>query len=184
MLKLHEGGLCLSVWMTACFATVAYAGSDWLDVPYVQQAESTGCGSASIAMVMQYWMRQNPRLEPAAADAERIYSQLSSSSREGIRGQALKSYLEEHGFSAYAFNGELGDLRNHIEKGRPIVVCLAPRGANAPLHYAVVVGLDASGVYLHDPARGKLLREDLKKFQHEWKATGSWALLAVPRAEK
>lgn len=182
MLKLHESKLFLGIWMSACLATVTYAGSDWLDVPYVQQAESTGCGSASIAMVMQYWMRQDTRIDPAAADAERIYSLLSSSSREGIRGQALKGYLEEHGFSAYAFNGELGDLRNHIEKGRPIVVCLAPRGPNAPLHYAVVVGLDASVVYLHDPSRGKLLREEFKKFQHEWKATGSWALLAVPSA--
>ena len=29
----------------------------WLDVPFVKQ-EKNGCGAASIAMVMQFWQRQ------------------------------------------------------------------------------------------------------------------------------
>ena len=169
------------VWLVAWLAILASAGSPWLDVPYVQQAERTGCGPASIAMVMQYWLSHTGGLDAEAADADRIYALLSPSSPRGIRGQALKGYLEGHGFTTYVFNGELGDLRNHVEKGRPLVVCLAPRGAKAPLHYVVVVGLDASAVYFHDPARGKLLREEFKKFQDEWKATGSWTLLALPR---
>lgn len=168
------------VLLGVCLAACACAGSPWLDVPYIQQAQSTGCGPASIAMVMQYWQQRDAHSDPAAADAERIYALLSPASRDGIRGQALKGYLEEHGFQTYVFNGEFKDLRNHIEKGRPLVACLAPRGAKGPLHYVVVVGIDASAVYFHDPARGKLLREELEKFQHEWQPTGRWTLLAVP----
>lgn len=181
MQKLHRRRNILRVWLGAWLSVSALAGSQWLDVPYVEQRESTGCGSASIAMVMQYWLHQGARVDPAAADAGRIYALLSPSSRDGIRGQALKRYLEEHGFSTYVFNGEFSDLRNHLEKGRPLVVCLDPRGANSLSHYVVVVGIDASAVYFHDPARGKLFKEELKRFQHEWKATGSWTLLAVPR---
>lgn len=184
MQKLHKGSSFLRVWLSAWIAVSAYAGSQWLDVPYVQQRESTGCGSATIAMVMQYWLHQDARVDPAAADYGHIYALLSPSPHVGLRGEALKAYFEEHGFSSYVFNGELRDLQNHIEKGRPLVVCLDPRVANALFHYVVVVGVDASAVYFHDPARGKLLKEDLKQFQHEWKATGNWTLLAVPRTGK
>lgn len=154
--------------------------SQWLDVPYVHQLES-GCGAASISMVMQYWVRQQPQLDPAAADSDQIYKLLSPSPRKGISGQALKQYLGEHGFDAFIFAGELLDLQHHVEKGRPLVVCLAPKGAHAPLHYVVVVGFANSGVMLHDPTRGKLIHEDVERFQRDWKVTGNWALLAVPR---
>ena len=153
--------------------------STWLDVPYVHQAEA-GCGAASIAMVMQYWIRQDARLDSHAADGDRIFKLLSAPSKKGISGQALKTYLEEHGFDAFVFDGELEDLRAHIQKGRPVVVCLAPRGSRAPLHFAVVVGVDENNVTLNDPARGKLFREDVNRFLRDWKTTGAWALLAVP----
>ncbi len=172
------------IWLGVCLTVYAQSGQPWLDVPYVQQAQSTGCGPASIAMVMQYWLHRDARVDLAAADAERIYALLSAGSRDGIRGQALKGYLEEHRFKTYVFNGEFKDLRNHIERGRPLVVCLAPRSAKGPLHYVVVVGIDASSVYFHDPARGKLLREEFKKFNREWQATGGWTLLAVPTADR
>ncbi len=154
--------------------------SQWLDVPYVRQVEA-GCGAASIAMVMQYWIRREPRIDPAAADGDRIYRLLASSPGKGISGQALKRYLEEHGFATFVFDGELRDLREHLEKGRPVVVCLAPKGPRAPLHYAVVVGSSEAAIMLHDPSRGKLFREDLNTFLRAWRATGNWTLLATPR---
>lgn len=158
---------------------VAATASPWLDVPYVQQVKA-GCGSAAVAMVVQYWARQFPALRSAAADTERIDKLLPASSR-GIRGEALKDYLQREGFAAYIFDGQIGDLKHHLEKGRPVIVCLAPRGPHAPLHYAVVVGLADDKVWLNDSARGKLFTEDLPRFEVEWKATQDWALLAVPR---
>jgi len=42
--------------LAVAFCVVAAAGDSglWLDVPYVHQ-EKDGCGSASLAMVLQYW---------------------------------------------------------------------------------------------------------------------------------
>src|SRR2546423_13867331 len=113
--------------------------AQWLDVPYVRQIEA-GCGAASIAMVMQYWSRETPGIDAAAMDGDRIYRLLAPSSGKGISGQALKQYIEAHGFDAYSFSGELRDMEQHLEKGRPLVACLAPRGPRQALHYVGVVG--------------------------------------------
>jgi predicted double-glycine peptidase len=166
--------------LLASIPKVAPADLEWLEVPFVEQVKS-GCGSAAIAMVVQYWARQNHALDAAAADAERINQFLPATSAKGIQGQALKNYLEERGFDVFVFSGELRDLEHHFEKGRPVVVCFGLKGPRGPLHYSVVAGIDRDSVRLNDPARGKLIREDLGRFQAAWKVTGNWALLAVPR---
>jgi predicted double-glycine peptidase len=134
-------------------------------------------------MVMQYWVREQPGLDAAATDAESIHRKLPPSSK-GIHGSALKRYLEQHGFDAFIFDGELADLRNHTGRGRPLIVCLGLSGAGGPLHYVVVTSINASEVIVNDPARGKLLREDLDDFKRAWKVTDNWAMLAVPRQQK
>jgi predicted double-glycine peptidase len=164
-------------------AILPFAGSaspKSLDIPFVRQTKAA-CGSAAVAMVIQYWARQNPGLDLAEADSERIDKYLPPTSAKGIEGKALKAYLEEQGFQTFIFDGELADLQHHLEKGRPVIVCFAPKGPRAPLHYAVIAGLDEHSIWMNDPARGKLFREDLDRFLGEWKATGNWALLAVPR---
>jgi predicted double-glycine peptidase len=158
----------------------ASASPKTLDIPFVQQTKAA-CGSAAVAMVIQYWARQNPGLDLAEADSERIDKYLPPTSAKGIQGKALKAYLEKQGFQAFIFDGELADLQHHLEKGRPVIVCFAPRGPRAPLHYAVIAGVDQHSIWMNDPARGKLFQEDTGRFLGEWKATGNWALLAVPR---
>ncbi len=163
-------------------ALLLFAGaSGWLDVPYVRQLEE-GCGAASVAMVMQYWSSRDTRVDRTAADADTIYRALAPAAGKGSSGQSLKSYLESHGFRAYVFTGEMEDLHHHLDKGRPLIVCLAPRGLKAQLHYVVVVGLTKQAVLMHDPVRGKLFDEERNRFEREWKAAGCWALLAVPQA--
>jgi ABC-type bacteriocin/lantibiotic exporter with double-glycine peptidase domain len=148
-------------------------------VPYVEQVKA-GCGAASIAMVVQYWARHYPALKAAADETDRI-DELLPASRKGIRGRALSDYLSTRGFVVYIFDGELKDLHQHFDKGRPLVVCLGLSGPKAPLHYAVVVGIDEESVWLHDSARGKLTREAIDRFKRAWDVSGNWALLAVPR---
>jgi ABC-type bacteriocin/lantibiotic exporter with double-glycine peptidase domain len=131
-------------------------------------------------MVVQYWAQQLPDLRKAALDMERIDKLLPASSK-GIRGQAIKEFLQREGFAAYIFDGEMTDLHHHFENGRPVIVCLAPKGIRSPFHYAVVVGIDDRRIWLNDSARGKLFSEDLARFQQEWDPTHNWALLAVPR---
>ena len=79
--------------------------------------------------------------------------------------------------------GLWGDLQQHLERGRPLIVALQPSGHNMPLHYVVVAGLEGTDglVLLNDPAQRKLLKQDRVSFEKEWKAAGNWTLLAVPQ---
>src|SRR4029077_18169216 len=50
----------------------------WVDVPFIRQ-EKDGCGAASIAMVMQYWLQKKALPVEASADVQVIQSALFSS---------------------------------------------------------------------------------------------------------
>src|SRR6266404_7638288 len=102
----------------------------WLDVPYVAQT-GAGCGAASIAMVMQYWIRQQPGLDSGAADADRIYRLLSREPGKVISGQALKRYLEGQGFAAFVFDGERLSHLVLIHVGRGERLLRGGQGENA-----------------------------------------------------
>jgi ABC-type bacteriocin/lantibiotic exporter with double-glycine peptidase domain len=159
----------------------------WLDVPFVKQ-EKDGCGAASIAMVMQYWQAQRGRSGNPTAETPQIRRALHSDAAHGIYASDMERYFQRNGYVTFAFSGEWSDLKQHLEKGRPLIVALMP-GSNVPLHYVVVAGLDIAGldpkrqlVLLNDPAQRKLLKEDRYRFEQEWKGTGRWTLLAVPQA--
>ena len=165
-----------------CFSGLLWGAESgvWLDVPFVSQRKN-GCGAASIAMVMQYWQRQQG--QAASADAERIQPMLYSSKAHGTYASDLKRYFDEHGFRTFAFRGQWSDLKENLEKGRPLIVALKP-SRQAESHYLVVAGLDGvHGLVLtNDPAERKLLKRERFDFEKEWKATGNWTLLAVPRS--
>jgi ABC-type bacteriocin/lantibiotic exporter with double-glycine peptidase domain len=153
----------------------------WLDVPFVRQ-EKNGCGAASIAMVMQYWQRQHgPREKSTTDDPEQIQRALYSSSAHGIYASGMERFFEQHGFRTFAFVGDWNTLKEHLEKGRPLIVAL--KSGRSSLHYLVVVGLDwqPDVVLKNDPAERKLLKQDRSNFEKEWKAAGNWTLLAVPQ---
>ena len=156
----------------------------WLDVPFVKQ-EKNACGAASIAMVMQFWQRQQGLGPTAVANAPEIQTSLYSSKAHGIYASDLERYFEQHGYRAFAFAGRVQDLQDHLTQGRPLIVALKP-GAKTPLHFLVVVGVDPAKnlVLVNDPAERKLLQQDLTTFEKEWKGTGNWTLLAVPQAER
>ena len=154
----------------------------WLDVPFIRQ-EKDGCGAASIAMVMQYWLKQQAKPVDASADAVAIQRALYSSKYHGIRASDLEDYFQQHGYQTFAFAGKWDDLKQHLEKGRPLIVALKPSVLETSLHYVVVVGVDpAQGiVYLNDAAERKLLKEDRASFEKQWKAVKQWTLLALPK---
>lgn len=155
----------------------------WIDVPFVAQ-KGEGCGAASIAMVMQYWQQQMGRPATAASDYAQIERALYAPEAHGIYASAMERYFKQNGYRTFAFGGELGDLTQHLAKGRPLIVALEP-GADQPLHYVVVAGVNPERhmVLMNDPAQRKLLAEDTARFEREWKAAGSWTLLAVPEGQ-
>lgn len=169
--------------VTACLYA-AETSAVWLDVPFVKQ-EKNACGAASVAMVMQFWQQQRGLSPSADADEGQIQLALYSSKAHGIYASDLQKYFHEHGYEAFAFQGQREDLRQHLGKGRPLIVALKPT-PGAPLHYAVVAGLDQEQnlVLLNDPAQRKLMKQDLASFEKEWKGAGYWTLLAVPQSEE
>jgi ABC-type bacteriocin/lantibiotic exporter with double-glycine peptidase domain len=171
----------LSIGFCAVLSAAQSAGV-WLDVPFVRQ-EKDGCGAASIAMVMQYWLKQQGRAGLKSADATEIRRALYAPGARGIYASAMERYFQQHGFRAFPFRGEWKDLQDHLRKGRPLIVALKPSGADAPMHYVVVVGLDSQAevVLLNDPAQRKLLKADRSRFEKQWSATNKWTLLALPQ---
>jgi uncharacterized protein YvpB len=153
----------------------------WLDVPFIKQTVE-GCGSASIAMLLQYWSAHGTQVAPARSDADAIQKRLYSRKGHGIYASDLEKYLRESGFRVFALRGEWSDLRDHLSKGRPLILSIEPGGSHAPLHYVVATGLDwqHEAVFVNDPARGKLLRIERAEFEKEWQATKNYLLLAVP----
>ncbi len=172
----------LVVMLWVCGALRA-AGSPgiWLDVPFVPQ-EKDGCGAASVAMVMQYWQRQQGLADDPGANAAQIQRALYSDSAHGIYASGIERYFQQNGYRTFAIRGEWEDLKQQLEKGRPLIAALKP-GSRAPLHYVVVTGLDWQQglVVVNDPALRKLLKEDRARFEQEWSAAGKWTLLAVPQ---
>jgi len=165
-------------------AGLLWAGADanvWLDVPFVRQ-EKNGCGAASVAMIMQYWQRQQSKAPSEWDDAPHIQRELYSKQAHGIYASDLEQYLSQHGFRTFAFRGEWSDLQSNLAKGRPLLVALQPSRRD-PLHFVVIAGVDtqAALVLMNDPAQRKLLKQDRSDFERQWKAAGNWTLLAVPK---
>lgn len=153
----------------------------WIDVPFVAQARD-GCGSASIAMVMQYWSQKEGRSSPPSADPHTIQRKLFSRKEHGISTTRMEGYFRKSGYRVFAFRGHWSDLVHHIRLGRPLIVGLQASGPLEPLHYVVVVGIDlARGfVFVNDPAQQKMLRVSRQGFESEWSHTHNWTLLALP----
>jgi ABC-type bacteriocin/lantibiotic exporter with double-glycine peptidase domain len=154
----------------------------WLEVPFVKQSED-GCGSAAISMLLQYWNAHGSPVEPARSDAVAIQKRLYSRKARGIFASDMESYLQETGFQVIPLEGEWKDLQEQLTQGRPLIVSLQPGSASAPLHFVVVTGMDwrSGAVFIHDPARGKLLRVDRAEFEKEWRRNRNWMLLALPK---
>jgi predicted double-glycine peptidase len=174
--------LALAVCLSASLLAAELPGV-WLDVPFIAQSKE-GCGSASVAMVMQYWLSRQQQDAGEAAQEPVIYRALYSRKAGGIYASDLESYLRGHGFRTFVFRGTWNDLRHHLEKGRPLLVALQP-AKGAPLHYVVVAGMDWNGnlVMVNDPAGRKLMKREQRSFEQEWASAGNWTLLALPQAE-
>jgi ABC-type bacteriocin/lantibiotic exporter with double-glycine peptidase domain len=162
----------------------AETAGTWIDVPFVAQTRD-GCGSASISMVIRYWENKSGQAAPPTADPEKIQAALFSPADRGIPASMVRKYFLDIGYRAFAFQGQWGDLKHHLDQGRPLIVGIRESWAHGPLHYVVLVGIDSERgyVFVNDPAQQKMLRISREGFESEWSSTHNWTLLAVPRAE-
>ena len=89
-----------------------------LDVPFLAQTESL-CGGAAASMVLRYWGDSDIQAGdfPAADDAQ------------GITTGALVGALTARGWQALSFHGDPASVRDHLQRGRPIIALLAVAAA-------------------------------------------------------
>jgi tetratricopeptide (TPR) repeat protein len=143
-----------------------------LPVPFVAQQKDT-CGAAALAMVMGYWNQ--------AASHDEIAARLLSPHLKGILGSKLEDYARSRGLQAVAYEGDLDQLREYVDKGRPLIV--AWRVGRGRFHNVVVVGHDADHLVVHDPAEGAERRVKAEAFEKRWAGAGHWTLLVLPRPD-
>ena len=150
-------------------------------MPFVEQSQD-GCGSAAISMILQYWNAHGMQIGAPRVGAAAIQRRLYSRKARGIFSSDMQSYLKASGFLVFALAGSWIDLEENLKQGRPLIVSIQPGSASAPLHYVVVTGIDwqRDAVFIHDPARGKLLRVERADFEKQWRSNRNWMLLAVP----
>jgi hypothetical protein len=73
--RLASGLLLLAVAAASLGAQEAGKAGIWLDVPFIKQTRE-GCGSASIAMLLQYWNAHGTVVSAGRDDAEAIQRQI------------------------------------------------------------------------------------------------------------
>ncbi|HXY38497.1 MAG TPA: papain-like cysteine protease family protein, partial [Vicinamibacteria bacterium] len=145
-----------------------------LQVPFVPQQKDT-CGAAALAMVLRYYG------QPVSHDA--IAAQLVEPELRGIRGSRLEAFARERGMLAIAFAGDLDLARQHLAKGRPLIVALAAGGGQ--YHDVVLIGLDDERhrATVNDPALGPGREVGERELDRRWEKTSRWTLLVQPAAE-
>lgn len=180
-MKLRVALLFILVFAISVVSAIA-APALWIDVPFVAQSKD-GCGSAAISMVMQYWASRSARSVSDLAEPRQIQATLDPRGEGGIAASEMERYFRASGYRVLAFPANWSDLQRQVQAGRPLIVSLKASGPWGPLHYVVVVGIDAQRgyVFLNDPARQKLLRISREGFESEWNPTHDWTLLALPQ---
>jgi ABC-type bacteriocin/lantibiotic exporter with double-glycine peptidase domain len=143
------------------------------DVPEVRQNGNKDCGAAALSAVLDYWGKPVGRA--------RIDSELRPEAGRGIRAGDLRDYARKQGFAAFAFYGNLQDVKRELELGRPVIVgTVKPYDdERVRAHYEVVVGYhpDKRLVMTMDPAHG-FRQNTLDGFLAEWAST-NWVTVVV-----
>ena len=153
-------------------ALVPFLFAAALDVPYVPQQKDT-CGAAALSMVLQYW--------GVAVSHDEVADELLQPELRGIAGSRLDDFASARGMTAVAHAGDIDHLRDHVARGRPLIVAWAM--GRGRYHDVVVIGVDDARrrVVLHDPARGAARAIGLDTFRRRWEGAGYWTLLVAPK---
>jgi ABC-type bacteriocin/lantibiotic exporter with double-glycine peptidase domain len=169
--------------VVSTFVGFSQSGAITLDVPFVRQATATDCGAACVSMVLRYWGAQPDGAGRPIPEDAAVSRSLRSGQPAGIAPEAIERYLRDRGFRAFTFGGDWQLVARHLEKGRPLIVCLGNGARKKPvLHYLVVAGIDPAGGYVmvNDPGWRKLVKLSRDDFERGWAESGQWTLLAVP----
>jgi len=136
------------------------------------------CGPATLASVLTYW---GVSTQPGILKKE-VYLPL-------LRGTLPIDMLlgaQAYGMKAESYKGSLDNIKSELESGHPLIAFLNlgyklfPQG-----HYIVITGYDdqQQGLYIHSGLeQNKFL--SYERFFRDWKKTGQWTLLVLPKSVK
>jgi len=146
----------------------------WISVPEVPltlQKSTEDCGTAALAMVLEFW-----RIPVSPEEWETSGVLLSG---KGSRARDLRDLARQKGLQAFLIHGRWEDLRNEVDRGHPVIVGLVkPARSGAVTHYEVVVAVhpERELVVTHDPANG-WRQNSLSGFRKEWDPAGYLTLV-------
>lgn len=133
-----------------------------LPVPFYKQETDFSCGPAVLRMIFEYFGKNYSE--------QYLIASLAASANDGTRHGKLLDTVRRHGFYALVSEGaSLGDARQFVEdKKIPVIVnFIDPQDKEG--HYAVVVGMNNSHIFLNDPERGEKYSMDVRNFEAAWK---------------
>ena len=142
-------------------------------VPFYSQ-EDYQCGPAALAMVLS---AAGKAIEPEA-----LRPQVYLPDRHGSLQIEMLAAARRNGFVAIELAPNLSDLLAEIAAGNPVVVLQNLALDWYPAwHYAVAIGYDlkARRITLRSGTERRL-QMPLDTFEHTWRRSGYWAMLALP----
>jgi len=142
-------------------------------VPFYPQ-EDYQCGPAALAMVLGAGGKV---IEPEA-----LRPQVYLPDRHGSLQIEMLAAARRNGFVSIELSPNLSDLLAEIAAGNPVVVLQNLALDRYPAwHYAVAIGYDlkAQRITLRSGAERRL-QMSLDTFEHTWRRSGYWAMLALP----
>ena len=142
-------------------------------VPFFSQ-EDYQCGPAALAMVLSAGGKV---IEP-----ETLRPQVYLPDRHGSLQIEMLAAVRRNGFVAIELAPSLSDLLAEIAAGNPVVVLQNLALDWYPAwHYAVAIGYDlkAQRITLRSGTERRL-QMPLDTFEHTWRRSGYWAMLALP----
>jgi predicted double-glycine peptidase len=148
-------------------------------VPFFAQ-DYLQCGPSALAGVINYWKTKTGGGE--SLTPEQIASEVYSPSARGTLGIDLELYARKLGFEVNQYSGTIADLKQHVDKGAPVIVLvdygIGPYQRN---HFMVVTGYTPNGIIVHTGQRQNDLITD-SELNRIWKKTDFWALSVKPSA--
>lgn len=123
------------------------------------------CASYATAYLLRHFREET--------NGEKLYPELKRS-LGFVSANSITNVLEQHGYSAKAYHGNIDTLKQHLIEGNPIIVFIRiPKDT----HYAVVVGYDEQCIYLVDSLEENANAQDTRynrvltkeAFENVWK---------------
>ena len=160
-------------------------------VPPLLQDKKVTCGPACVAAVAAYWEIDYTTLYSRSAAAD-VCRELAAAELGDLAGQL--------GLQHFILQGNLHDLEQNLQKGRPVIALIPAPDYHEGLdlninglslkglqerfrpkasHWVIVLGYTADKMIYQDPAEGRLAVSKTK-FEGWWKARKFTCLLLLP----